>query len=205
MNYRRSFLLVIQFLNTLLYYSCQLQCPTQPDPVVDYNLTENNLTFFNYDLFDTISCTIGDQQNQYIHSVDSNEGIDSYKDVEILDCYTGTIYNKHYRVINYYNTLNKVVFKAEIEAESRNQLRLSFRFYNSTFNGNHISNDEHSFNFYTYEPVSFDTLTINGKYYSDLFIKPNISLGEKSTIYYSKSHGLIRIISEKGIFYDLLE
>jgi hypothetical protein len=204
MKLKRLFFVFFLF-NSIVLFSCQLECPTRPNPVVDYTLNEKALSFYPYKINDTLKCLIGDQQNQTIYSVEVYDGVVPFKDIENLDCGTGTVYNSHFRQISYYNNLNSKVFEVELKAIDRHLSEFSFYIVNSNLNG-YFFIGEYSFSFNNTGTINVDTLTINGKYYSDLFVQKNTTSNPIDyNIYYSKSKGLVRIASQNNIVFDLLD
>ncbi len=170
--------------------ACKKECTTK-DTIVENKLTSEILSFFRYDSFDTINCLVDSQEQLTIYSEIKTEGINTYKEYLNYDCGTGVVYNNHYRAVNYFDNTNKFILRTQLKLDKNNFLEIDFDFYNTTIDQNY------DIAITRYEIP--DTATIDGQFYSDLYIKINTDRNYK--LYYSKSFGLVKIISnEKTIF-----
>jgi len=192
--YSNSFLYILVFSILQLNSSCKKECTTK-DTIVDNNLTPEIISFFRYDSFDTITCEIENQPSIIIQSQEKVEGFKTFKEFQNYDCGTGIVYNNHFRIVSYFDNNNKLILRTYIEVNKNKYLFIDFNFYNTTI-------DEK----YEIDMPSNgipDTATIDGKFYSDLYTRFNENRNYK--LYYSKSFGLIKIISNNETIFQLIQ
>lgn len=183
------FILVI-----LVNSGCKKECTTK-DTFVDNKLTPEIIAFYRYDSFDTILCKIENQPSINIQSEEKEDGISIYKEYLNYDCGTGIVYNNHYRVVNYFDNANKLILRTYIEINKNKFLSIDFNFYNTTIDENYeISMPSNGIP---------DTSTIDGNFYTDIYSTFEPSRNYK--LYYSKSTGLIKIISNGETIFQLIK
>ncbi len=189
LNYYLSILIIFMI---FVITACKKECTTK-DTIVENKLTPEVLTFFRYDSFDTIQCSIKNQQNITIQSEEITEGTNTYKEIENLDCGTGIIYKNATRTIQYFDN-NKLILSTKLSLTSSNTIVIDFNFYNS------LLLSSYSIGFSTFEKP--DTMTINGYFYNDVFVSKDNQLNEE--LFYSKSFGLVKAIENGNIVFQLI-
>jgi hypothetical protein len=192
-NRPNYYLSILIYFGMLINIGCKKECTTK-DSIIENKLSPQILSFFRYDSFDTITCKIKNQANIIIQSDEKADGFNTSKEYENQNCGTGTIYNNHYRVVNYYDNTKKLILRTQLKNNKNQFLEIDFDFYNTTIDQNYeigISSK--------WIP---DTATVDGNFYSDLYSIYNENRNFK--LYYSKSFGLIKIISNDETIFQLV-
>lgn len=182
---------LLLFFLICISYSCTKRECNGEDKTVDYKLTTNLLSFFPYKSFDTLKFKV---DSQYSYEAVSNEfvdGINKKKIMQDYECGYGTIYNNHNRIVKYYDKNNRSVFEAKFEAIERYIMSFGFSFPNTEL--------KQSYQFRIYDFETGDTLTIDGIFYDDIFVKIEESRSEM--YFYSKSQGLIKVIAQNKVVF----
>jgi hypothetical protein len=191
LNYYLILLILFLILSNI---GCNKDC-TKEETIVNNTLTPQVLSFFRYDSFDTITCKIGNQPNIKIQSEEKAEGFTTNKEYSGNNCGSGIIYNNYSRVVNYFDNTNKLILRTQIKNNKNQYLEIDFDFYNTTIDQNYeIGIPSNGIP---------DTATVDGSYYSDLFTIINENRNFK--LYYSKSFGLIKIISNDETIFQLIK
>ncbi len=187
LNYYLSILIIFMI---FVITACKEECTTK-DTIVENKLTPEVLTFFRYDSFDTINCLIDSQEHLTIYSETKTDRINTAKEYQNYDCGTGIFYYNHQRIVEYFDS-NKLILRADLKLTNQNFLMINFDFYNTT-----IVERNYTIGMFSYSIP--DTSTIDGQFYSDLYYKFDENRNYK--LYYSKSFGLVKIISNgKPVF-----
>lgn len=172
---------------------CSLDCSnTAENKITKYKFTTEMLSCFRYDSLDTFSCIIDTVLYNGVYAGTQYNRYESYRRGINPDC--GEFEETRYdvRELIYFNSKNKYFLSAELGRGSlSNYIYVELDFY--------LQPTIPTINLYFSINDLKDTLTLNGKFYNDVFIQQEDN--ENRTIYYSKSAGLLKVMNgNKPVF-----
>lgn len=177
----------------IMLMGCERSNCNKSDTVTDYKFNTSTLAFYNYNLNDIINCKINNDVLVSARITDTSSGIISTKENMDLNCGTGDILNFQYKESVFFDNRNELFLFARIKTDKRNEVEIKYDFYHDNLsNSSYIKIDINE---------QADTLTLNNKFYSDIYLKGDI-LG--NSVYYSKSKGILKIQKNNVVKFSLL-